>query len=160
MNRSSFAATLGALGIGALLLTGCTAQARTPGPSNASPSPTQTPSVTPASDPVLQAELGASDNLSYFDFVNTAVLEQNPAATGRNFVDALVAAGFTKADMEVTLDQTSVGLAADSVQWAVRFTGECLIGQTGPASGGYHSQVAAMLGTGTCLVGATRPIDW
>ena len=43
---------------------------------------------------------------------------------------------------------------------AVLFQGECLIGQYGPASGGYHSAVRPALGTGGCLVGQTRPIDW
>ena len=43
---------------------------------------------------------------------------------------------------------------------AVLFQGRCLIGQYGPASGGYHSAVRPALGTGGCLVGQTRPIDW
>jgi len=46
------------------------------------------------------------------------------------------------------------------VQFAVRWAEECLIGQYGPASGGYHSLVAPRLSTGTCLAGQTRPIDW
>ena len=51
-------------------------------------------------------------------------------------------------------------IAADSVQWSVRFNGECLIGQFGPASGGYHSIVTPILTTGSCLIGTTRPINW
>jgi hypothetical protein len=62
--------------------------------------------------------------------------------------------------MEVTFDATAADLAADSIQFAVRFKGECLIGQAGPASGGYHSVIAAQLATGRCLVGSTRQIDW
>jgi hypothetical protein len=42
----------------------------------------------------------------------------------------------------------------------VLFQGECLVGQYGPASGGYHGAVRPALGTGGCLVGETRPIDW
>jgi hypothetical protein len=53
-----------------------------------------------------------------------------------------------------------VDLPADSVQFAVLFAGDCLIGQYGPASGGYHSAVGPALATGGCLVGETRPIDW
>ena len=54
----------------------------------------------------------------------------------------------------------TVDLQADSVQFAVLFDDECLVGQYGPASGGYHSAVRPALGTGGCLVGETRPIDW
>ncbi len=45
--------------------------------------------------------------------------------------------------MQVTADRTTVDLQADSVQFAVLFEGECLVGQYGPASGGYHSAVAS-----------------
>ena len=96
----------------------------------------------------------------YFDSVNVGVIAADASAGGRAFIDALVAAGFDKAQMEVTADRTTVDLPADSVQFAVLFEGECLIGQYGPASGGYHSAVAPALGTGGCLVGETRPIDW
>ena len=62
--------------------------------------------------------------------------------------------------MEVTFDRTQADLAADSIQFSVRVHGECLIGQNGPAAGGYHSIVADVLGSDTCLVGSTRQIDW
>jgi hypothetical protein len=104
--------------------------------------------------------LSASENLAYFDSVAAGVVAANPSAEGRAFVDALTAAGFDKTQMEVTFDTTAAELVADSVQFAVRFNGECLIGQFGPASGGLHSIVAPLLGTGRCLVGATRQIDW
>jgi hypothetical protein len=110
--------------------------------------------------PTLKPALSASENLAYFDSVATGVLAANPSAEGRAFIDALAAAGFDKTAMEVTFDSTAADLAADSIQFAVRFNGECLVGQTGPASGGYHSVAAALLGTGRCLVGATRQIDW
>jgi hypothetical protein len=42
----------------------------------------------------------------------------------------------------------------------VNVADECLIGQNGPASDGFHSVVAPLLSTGLCLVGTTRPIDW
>ena len=123
-------------------------------PSEAPPRPT--PTVLPE----LRPELAASENLPYFDSVNLGVIAANAEAGGRDFVDALAAAGFEKAQMEVTEDRTTVDLPADSVQFAVQFQGECLVGQYGPASGGYHSAVRPALGTGGCLVGQTRPIDW
>lgn len=139
-------------------LTGCTAPAPNPTPD---PSPT-TSSASPAPEapPSLRPELSAGENLAYFDSVILGVLEANAAAGGRQFIDALVAAGFDKSQMELTSDRTTVDLQADSVQFAVLFQGECLVGQYGPASDGYHSAVRPALGTGGCLVGQTRPIDW
>jgi hypothetical protein len=83
----------------------------------------------------------------------------DPSAGGRAFIGAL-AAGFATSAMEVTADTTTIGDPADAIQFAVRFAGECLVGQFGPKSGGYHSAVRPPLGTGGCLVGRTRPIDW
>ncbi|HSP52065.1 MAG TPA: hypothetical protein VLO00_04135 [Cryobacterium sp.] len=118
------------------------------------------PDATPAPAPVLQPDKDAAANLAYFDSVATAVVAADGAAGGQAFVDALVTAGFDKSQMEVTFDRTNVDLAADSIQFSVRFNGECLIGQNGPATGGYHSTVTTILASGTCLVGATRQIDW
>jgi hypothetical protein len=104
--------------------------------------------------------LSAGENLAYFDATAATALATDPEAGGKAIIDALAAGGFDKAQTEVTFDQTPTDLDADSIQFAVQFNGECLIGQMGPASKGYHSMVAPILGTGTCLVGATRQIDW
>jgi hypothetical protein len=142
-------------------LTACTFDGATP---NASPSPTATGSIsprpTPTTPPGLRPELSASENLGFFDSVNQGVVAANGAAGGRDFIDALVAVGFDKAAMEVTADRTTIGDPSDSIQFAVLFQGECLVGQYGPASGGYHGALRPPLGTGGCLVGQTRPIDW
>ncbi|MEO6825854.1 MAG: hypothetical protein ABI255_05585 [Microbacteriaceae bacterium] len=122
--------------------------------------PTSTPGATPIPDPVLQPSLSAKENLGYFDFVNKRLIAANPNADGRAFVDALVAAGFAKADMQLTVDKTTVNLVANSIQFSVKFNGACLIGQSGPDSGGYHGEATSLLSTGACLVGQTRPIDW
>ncbi|TFD27613.1 hypothetical protein E3T49_12955 [Cryobacterium cryoconiti] len=129
------------------------------------PAPDPTPSAaaptaTPEPAPVLLPDQDARANLPYFDSLATAVVAADDAAGGRAFVDALVAGGFDKAQMEVTFDKTNVDLAADSIQFAVRFNGECLIGQHGPATGGYQSTATSLLASGTCLAGATRQIDW
>lgn len=128
------------------------------------PTPTATPTTDPTETappaPVLNPELSASENLAFFDSVNLAVVAADPNAGGRAFIDALVAGGFDKAAMQVTADRTTIDEPADSVQFAVAFNGECLVGQYGPKSGGYHGAVRPMLGTGVCLVGQTRPIDW
>lgn len=121
------------------------------------PSPTQAPDDAP---PALRPDASAADNLPYFDAVNRAVIAADDDAGGRAFVDALAAAGFDTAAMQVTADATTIGDPADSIQFAVLFAGECLVGQYGPKSEGYHSAVRPALGTGGCLVGSTRPIDW
>ncbi|HEY6799675.1 MAG TPA: hypothetical protein VI121_03470 [Agromyces sp.] len=150
--------------VGAAMLVGvagCTAPSPEAGATSAtSPSSTVPPTQSAPPAPTLKPGLSAGENLAFFDFVNQGVVTANPDAGGRDFVDALVAAGFDKSQMEVTADRTTVDLTADSVQFAVLFQGECLIGQYGPASGGYHSAVRPPLGTGGCLVGQTRPIDW
>jgi hypothetical protein len=142
---------------------GCTA-APPPSPSAApSTAPSASPDPAPAGAspaPTLRPDLPASENLPFFDAVNLGVVAANPSAGGRDFIDALVAAGFDRSQMEVTADRTTVDLQADSVQFAVLFGAECLVGQYGPASDGYHSAVRPALGTGGCLVGETRPIDW
>ena len=153
------------LGLVGLTLVGCSS---TPGGPADTPAQTavETPDasaapVTPEDvAPALVADGTAADNLGYFDSVVTAVLATEPNPVGRSYIDALVAAGFDKSAMEVTSDTTTKGEPVDSIQFSVRITDECIVGQNGPSSGGYHSIVAPTLATGTCLVGATRQIDW
>ncbi|MDJ0377984.1 hypothetical protein [Cryobacterium sp. PH31-L1] len=148
------------LGVGLTACTGAPAEApATSGTAQAS-SAAPEPSATPAPDPVLLPDGSASENLVYFNFLAAAVTKANPNADGRAYIDALVAGGFDRTAMEVSFDRTQADLAADSIQFSVRFNGECLIGQIGPASDGFHSVVAPILSTGLCLVGSTRQIDW
>lgn len=153
--------TAGAALILGVSLAGCTSSSAQPtvtGTRTTATAPTSAASADP--DPTLEPELSASENLAYFDVIALGVLAADPVAGGRAFIDALVVGGFDKAQMEVTFDKTAVDLTADSIQFSVRFAGECLIGQNGPATDGYHSAAAPILGTGTCLVGSTRQIDW
>ncbi|MGO4594044.1 hypothetical protein AB4Z18_09505 [Leifsonia sp. 2TAF2] len=158
----SAAASVAGLSV-ALALTGCTGgpaptASHTAAPTVATATPTPT-APTPA--PIALVPGGtAQENLPFFDKVNQATLAANPNAQGRDFIDALVAAGFTKADMQVTVDTTTIGLKANSIQFSVRMGDTCLIGQNGADAGGYSSLVAPVLSTGACLIGDTRPIDW
>jgi hypothetical protein len=144
-------------------LTGCTgatpAATVTPSPTatHSTSQPTATATPTP-SVPQLLPHASATANLPYFNYVNEKVLAANPSAVGADFINALVAAGFLKADMQVTADRTTINLPAGSIQFSVRFRGECLIGQNGAGSGGYTSEVSGMLSTGNCLVGQTVPL--
>ena len=142
----------------AIPLAGCAGGVAAPAPTETAPSSPAAIETTPSA-PALQPELSATGNLAYFDSIASAVAATNPA-DGRAYIDALVAGGFDKSAMQLTFDRTHVDLAADFVQFSVEFNGECLIGQYGPASGGYQSIVAPVLGSGTCLLGVTRQIDW
>ncbi|WP_394280135.1 DUF6993 domain-containing protein [Microbacterium sp.] len=126
-----------------------------PAPSAAAPSPSGTPSGAaatpdPAQDPGFEE----------FTAVVERVWSSSKSVAGRDYIDALVDAGFAKADMEVTFDRTSVDDPADSIQFSVRVDGGCLVGQVGPSVRTAVTQEMPELPTGACLVGETRPIDW
>lgn len=149
-----------------LTLAGCTP---TPGadpsatPTQAVPSasePTASPTSTAPAGPTLVPDSSAADNLPLFTAVTASVWASADPVAGRAYVDALTAAGFDKAAMEVTRDLSTVGNAAESIQFSVRWGDECLVGQVGPATGNPVTVVVPVLAEGTCLVGETRPIDW
>jgi len=161
MQRSSrlrTAAAGAALAAGLFALAGCTGAE--PAPTIAGPTAEATPAAGPTAepDPELLPTGDAAANLAYFDFVNRRLLETAPAPSGQQIVENLVAAGFTKADMEITPDITVGKEAAESIQFSVRINGTCLVGQTGGA--GYNALAAPLLGTGKCLIGTTRTIDF
>ena len=160
--RSRFSVVVvGAVWLLGVSLTACTGVPVEPATTDVPPtSATPKPSATPAPDPALVPTGTAGENLVYFNFLAAAVTKADPAADGRAYIDALVAGGFDRSAMEVTFDRTQANLVADSVQFSVRFANECLVGQIGPASDGFHSVVAPILSTGLCLVGASRQIDW
>ena len=145
-----------------LCLAGCSGTAAEVQTPVRSPSSTASAAPTPAdvAAPVLAPSGTAGDNLAYFDSVVASTLATEANPPGRTLIDALVGAGFAKEDLQVTADTTTKGAPVDSIQFSARFNGECLVGQNGPSSDGYHSVVAPLLATGTCLVGATRQIDW
>jgi len=102
----------------------------------------------------------AAENLPLFAAVTDAVWASEQRGAGQAYVDALVGAGFDKAAMQVTPDQSTVGNPAESLQFSVLWGEECLVGQVGPAIGDPVVVVVPVLDEGTCLVGQTRPIDW
>jgi hypothetical protein len=146
----------------AALLAGLAACTPAPSPTH-TPTATATGSSTPTATPTPVATFdpngSAKDNRAFFDQVNQKTLAANPSATGMDFINGLVAAGFKKSDMQVTADKTSINLQPGSIQFSVKMGGDCLIGQFGPDSGGYQSMLAAPISTGTCLIGNTVPIN-
>ncbi len=130
------------------------------------PSPSHSEATEPAPTPTLEAgpvfvpDGTAEDNLPLFASVVSAVWATPAQAQGRAYVDALAAAGFDKATMQVTNDQSTVGNPAESIQFSVQWEDSCLMGQVGPATGEPVAVVMPALPTGGCLIGKTRPIDW
>lgn len=147
--------------VGATLCLACTPSDATPSPTATAPSARPSGSPSPTQTPVeLLPDGTARDNLPFFTETVTAVWEGPDQVSGRAYIDALVAGGFDKSDMQVTADQTTIGNPADSIEFSVRWGEECLVGQVGPEIGGVVTAVMPGLGGGLCLVGATRPIDW
>jgi len=144
-----------AIAIAAVALTGCVPG--TPAPTKTAAAPTGSASATPEV-PTIDLVGTAGQNQAFFDAVNQKLIAAGGDLGGRPFIDNLVKAGYPKITMEVTPDRTSVNLAADNIQFSIRFGTTCLIGQYGNV--GYSSTVTKVLGTGRCLVGTTRPIDW
>ncbi|MFZ2964518.1 MAG: hypothetical protein WA006_07535 [Rhodoglobus sp.] len=154
--RVALGATITALALAALA--GCVQGAPMP-----TPTATPTPSVSPTSvtndlNPVLRPGQSAAANRQFFDATNAALQAAAGKSDGQTIVDTLAAAGFIKADMEVTYDSTALGIPADSIIVSVRIGDECLIGQFAPSY--YRGDLQPVLGTGRCLVGLQRPIDW
>lgn len=141
----------------ATALAGCVSSTTTATPSVV---PTPTGTATNGAIPVYDATGDAQQNLAYFDLVGHTLLDNNPTANshGRTIVDYFVAHGFDKANMEVTPDKTSIGLAAWNIEFSVRMQKTCLIGQAGNT--GFQSFATSTLATGKCLIGQTRTINW
>ena len=103
----------------------------------------------------------AAQNLPLFAATTAQVWATDQRTSGRAYIDALTAAGFDRAAMQVTQDQSTVGNAAETLQFSVRWGDtECLVGQVGPSTGEPVTVVMPQLAEGRCLVGSTRAIDW
>jgi hypothetical protein len=138
-------------------LAGCTSTAPSAKPSTV---PTPVPGSSSSAVPVYNPTGTAKQNLAYFRLVGHALLDNNPSANahGKTIVNWFVSHGFDKADMQVTPDKTTIGLAAWNIEFSVKINGGCLIGQAGNV--GFQSFAAPVLATGKCLIGDTRPINW
>lgn len=148
-----------------LALSGCTGGSPAPVPAPATTAPpaaTLTPSSSASSAPAptLDPEGTASENLPYFAQVVASVAAGSTPVSGRAYIDALTQAGFDKAAMQVTQDESTIGNPAESIEFSVRWGDECLVGQVGPSIGTPVSTVLPGLNSGGCLIGQTRPIDW
>lgn len=144
------------------VLTACAPAAPPEQPTGSDASASAGPSSEPApTGPEYIADGSAEDNLPLFSAVTAQVWSSEGRSSGRSYIDALIAAGFDRAAMQVTQDVTTVGNPAESLQFSVRWgTTQCLVGQVGPSTGEPVTVVMPQLAEGRCLVGATRAIDW
>ena len=121
--------------------------------------PMPVPTHEPTSSSSTPPDESAAGKRALFDETNNATVTRlGTGAKGRDFIDALVAAGFDKSAMQLTADTTAVGLVADNIQFSVQIEQECLVGQFGNV--GYASAILPAVATAGCLIGNTRPIDW
>jgi hypothetical protein len=141
------------------VLAGCSSEPAPAASPSVQPTPTTTSSATP-SGPELVPDGSAEDNLPLFTLVMERVWDTDAKTKGRAYVDALTAAGFDRAQMEVTRDKSTVGNPAESIQFSVLWNDECIVGQVGPSTKRPTAVVLPELPEGGCLVGDTRPIDW
>lgn len=150
--------------VAVLGLAGCTGESPAPGPvETTAPSASAVESVSPtpsAATPTLVPGGTAAQNLPFFTQVVAGVWSGPNQVAGRAYIDALTAAGFDKAAMQVTADQTTVNNPAESIEFSVRIGDECLVGQVGPSIGNPVTAVLPGLSSGGCLIGQTRTIDW
>lgn len=131
-----------------------------PTPEGSAPAAGQTPTPSDAG-PALVPDGTAEENLPLFSAVTAQVWSSESRGSGRAYVDALIAAGFDRAAMQVTQDVTTVGNPVESLQFSVRWgETDCLVGQVGPSTGEPVTAVLPQLAEGRCLVGTTRAIDW
>ncbi len=166
MRSSASRASTVLVGLAAIaaLVAGCTAS---PGPSGApsatpsssapvaepSASAEPTPEPTPTFDPAADAEA----NRPVVDAALAPLAQAGGIPAGRAVADALTGAGIPLSALQVTPDETAIGLAVDALLLSV-LTGEtCVLGQFD--GDGYTSTTAPVLSTGQCLIGATASLD-
>jgi hypothetical protein len=123
----------------------------TTAPTSSTGSATPAPSASASADPAVAADLAK------FDSANQGVASSGTIDDHR-IVDALAAAGFDKAAMQITPDTTTIGRKVDSIEVSVLVGSTCLIGGFNGTT--YSSQSAPALQGGKCLLGNTRAIDW
>ncbi|MGW9626591.1 DUF6993 domain-containing protein [Microbacterium sp. NPDC055521] len=128
--------------------------------------PMATPDTSSGAPATHEADASAAPTeadaaLASFTEVTAGVWASDSRAQGRAYIDALEVAGFAKDAMQVTADRSTVGNAAESLQFSAAWSDtQCLVGQVGPSTGEPVTALLPRLADGACLVGATRPIDW
>lgn len=150
-----------ALGATALFLTGCSATPPDPAVTGVAPSAsgTEGKAATPAPAATKSATAGppaAADATAALRTKVTDVLGRLAAGTPKPSTaqvrDALTGAGVATGSLEVSESTTPTGLAADSIEAAVRQEKDCVIGQV--REGAVTVTVLPVLASGKCFVGS------
>lgn len=155
LKRTSRTATLLALAASTALLAGCSLlEGPTP------ETPPRGTAVAPEVAPEFIPGGTAEENLPYFAHVLRSYGEGTGAVRGQPIVDAVVAAGFDPALMQVSFDQTKTNLVADNIFVSVRVDASCLIGQVVSEDRSTFAVVEPAVGPNgdICLIGNTAPI--
>lgn len=112
--------------------------------------------------PAFLAGGTASENEKYVNYILRKSIRDGVEINGVNAVNTLANAGFDKAAMQVSFDESRTGLAADNIFVSVRVNADCLIGQIVASDKTVTTSVQPAVGPDktVCLIGQTRPIDW
>lgn len=151
----------------AALVTGCTAS---PGPAgspsatpaasasaSASATPEATPTPEPEPAPVFDATASAEENLPAVEAALAPLVSAGGIPSTRAVADALIAVGIPSSSLQVTEDETAIGLAVDALLFSVVVGDSCVLGQFD--GDGFTTTTAPVLSTGACLIGATASLD-
>lgn len=150
--------SLTAVLLSTVMLAGCSQ----PADDDASKNGSSAPPTTSEAAPEFVAGGSAAENKAYFNYVLRKAIRDGLEINGVNVVNTVAAAGFDKAMMQVTFDQSRTGLRADNIFVSVRAGEQCLIGQVVTADKTVTTSVQPAVGPDRdlCLIGETRPIDW
>lgn len=150
--------SLTAVLLSTVMLAGCSQ----PADDDASKNGSSAPPTTSEAAPEFVAGGSADENKAYFNYVLRKAIRDGLEINGVNVVNTVAAAGFDKAMMQVTFDQSRTGLRADNIFVSVRVGEQCLIGQVVTADKTVTTSVQPAVGPDRdlCLIGETRPIDW
>lgn len=110
------------------------------------------PTATAASEPT-SGQASATARATLEDALRGALDDGKPST--EQLRGALVAAGFSAADVQVTAGRTPTGQEADAVEVGVNQGGGCLVAQV--RGGAVSVTVLPVLADGRCLVGAAGP---
>lgn len=129
----------------------------------AGPEPVSSPSLIPSGSPSPIAEIQfypdgtAEENLPWFRQAAQKVFVGPQKGVGQAYLDALVAAGFDPAAMEVGRDHNTINEPAETLSFSVLWNEtSCLVGQAGSSIPELVTGVAAPVGPrNRCLVGST-----
>ena len=143
--------------VASVAVTGCQPIADDPSPSSGDNQGSEE-NLAPEFIPERVPGGSARENQPHIDYVLSLAIEAaRPDVRGVELVAALVEAGYSREDMELTPDASLIELPADSTALTVRFGEECLITQWG--SDWYASAVEPVLASDTCLLGETVSLD-